>query len=38
MSLTSDYASKSTEISAAICGDDSWTIQAIQWSCQPNHD
>jgi len=38
MSLGSDNASKSAEISAAICGDDSWTIQAIQWSCQPNHD
>ena len=30
--------SDSTEASAAVCGDDGWTIDAVQWSCQPNKD
>jgi len=26
------------EASAAICGDDGWTIDSVQWSCTPNKD
>jgi hypothetical protein len=26
------------EASAAVCGDDSWTIDSIHWSCEPNKD
>ena len=38
LKLASDNASQSAEASAAVCGDDSWAIQSIQWSCQPNRD
>src|SRR5690242_21419102 len=27
--------SQSADASAAVCGDDSWTIQDVSWSCQP---
>ena len=30
--------SQSTDASAAVCGDQSWSIDAIQWSCQPPKD
>lgn len=33
-----DGGSQSTEASAAICGDDAWTIDSVEWSCQPNKD
>ena len=33
-----DGGSQSTEASAAICGDDAWSIDAVQWSCHPNKD
>lgn len=33
-----DGASLSAEASAAVCGDDSWAIDSVQWSCQPNKD
>jgi len=33
-----DGASQSTEASAAICRDDGWVIDSVQWSCQPNKD
>jgi hypothetical protein len=26
------------EASAAICGDDSWMIDNVHWSCEPNKD
>ncbi|MGE0547853.1 MAG: hypothetical protein AB7O24_02835 [Kofleriaceae bacterium] len=26
------------EASATACGDDSWMIDSIQWSCEPNRD
>jgi len=26
------------EASATVCGDDSWTIDSIHWSCEPNKD
>ncbi|HEV7555245.1 MAG TPA: hypothetical protein VGO00_07325 [Kofleriaceae bacterium] len=38
LKLGSDNASQSAEASATVCGDDSWAIQSIQWSCQPNRD
>ena len=28
----------SAEASAAICGDDAWSIDSIEWSCAPNKD
>lgn len=28
----------SAEASAAICGDDAWQLDSVQWSCQPNKD
>ncbi len=31
-------AASSAEASASVCGDDGWTIEAIEWSCQPNKD
>lgn len=31
-------ASQSAEASAAICGDDAWAIDSVEWSCQPNKD
>ena len=31
-------ATQSTDASAAVCGDDSWTIQDVTWSCQPKDD
>ncbi len=30
--------SDSRQASAALCGDDGWTIDSITWSCQPNSD
>ncbi|MBA3821529.1 MAG: hypothetical protein H0X17_21780 [Deltaproteobacteria bacterium] len=30
--------SLSAAASAAVCGDDGWTIDQINWSCQPNKD
>ena len=29
---------QTAEASAAICGDDGWSIDHIAWSCQPNKD
>lgn len=29
---------KSVEASAAVCGDDSFAIDSINWSCEPNKD
>ncbi len=37
LALTEGMTS-SAEASAAVCGDDSWTIDGIEWSCQPNKD
>ncbi len=37
LSLTEGAAS-SAEASAAVCGDDGWSIEAIEWSCQPNKE
>lgn len=28
----------SAEASASVCGDDSWAIESINWSCEPNDD
>ena len=33
-----DGGSQSTEASAAICGDDAWSIDSVEWSCQPSKD
>jgi len=37
LALTND-ATQSAEASATVCGDDSWTIDSIHWSCEPNND
>jgi hypothetical protein len=31
-------ATGAADASAAVCGDDSWTIEGIEWACQPNND
>jgi hypothetical protein len=28
--------SQSAEASAAVCGDDGWVIDSVQWACQPD--
>jgi len=28
----------SGQATASVCGDDSWSIEAINWSCEPNKD
>jgi hypothetical protein len=33
-----DGGSESAEASAAICGDDAWTIDSVHWTCVPNRD
>jgi hypothetical protein len=39
MKLALEHGSTSSaEASAAVCGDDSWTIDGIEWSCQPNQE
>ena len=30
--------SQSAEASAVVCGDAAWTIDLVQWTCQPNKD
>ena len=37
LSLVEGGAS-SADVSAAVCGDDSWSIENIEWSCQPNKE
>ncbi len=29
---------QSTEASAEFCGDDGWTIEAVQWGCEPSKE
>lgn len=29
---------QSTEASAAICGDEAWTIESVTWGCEPSKD
>lgn len=29
---------KSAQASAAVCGDDSWVLDSINWACEPNKD
>jgi hypothetical protein len=31
-------STSAAEASASVCGDDSWTIDSIHWSCEPNKD
>jgi len=31
-------AAGSAQASAAVCGDDAWSIEAINWSCSPNKE
>ncbi len=38
ISVEATKSSQSADASAAVCGDDAWSIDQIQWSCQPNKD
>ncbi len=38
LSLAADKGSETKAVSAAVCGDDSWTISGVQWSCTANND
>jgi len=29
---------RATEASAAMCGDDAWVLDSVNWSCEPNAD
>ena len=29
---------QTAEASAAVCGDESWTIEGVQWGCEPSKD
>ena len=29
---------QTTEASASVCGDDGWTIEGVQWGCEPSKD
>jgi len=33
-----DGTSQSADASAAICGDDAWAIDSVNWSCLPNKE
>lgn len=33
-----DGTTQTAEASAAVCGDDSWSIDDVEWSCAPNKD
>jgi hypothetical protein len=33
-----DGGSQSAEASASVCGDAGWTIDSVQWRCEPNKD
>jgi hypothetical protein len=37
MQVTTNSTS-AIEASAAVCGDDSWLIDSVHWSCEPNKD
>lgn len=38
LSLAADRGVQSKAVSAAVCGDDTWTISGVTWSCAPNND
>jgi hypothetical protein len=38
LSLAADRGVQSKAISAAVCGDDSWMISGVAWSCAANND
>jgi hypothetical protein len=33
-----DAAMGSAQATAAMCGDDAWSIDSVEWSCEPNKD
>lgn len=37
MTVTTNSTS-AAEATASMCGDDSWTIDSVHWSCEPNTD
>jgi hypothetical protein len=36
--LAASGGSETAEASAALCGDASWTIDSVHWSCEPSKD
>jgi hypothetical protein len=36
--FTLDKSSDTSEASAAVCGDDAWSIEGVQWNCEPDND
>lgn len=38
VALGADNGSQTAEASATMCGDDSWAIDSVRWSCQPNNE
>lgn len=36
--VEAEKSSQSVDASAAMCGDDAWTMDQIQWGCQPNKE
>lgn len=38
LSLAADRGVQNKVVSAAVCGDDSWTISGVVWSCAANND
>ncbi|MEO8843701.1 MAG: hypothetical protein ABI591_29340 [Kofleriaceae bacterium] len=38
VSLVADTGSSTKDVSAAVCGDDSFSIEGIEWSCAANND
>lgn len=33
-----DGTRQTASASASVCGDDDWTIDAVEWGCEPNKD
>lgn len=37
VSLAADNGSSTKDVSAAVCGDDAFSIEGIEWACAPNN-
>ena len=38
VSLAADNGTSTKDVSASVCGDDSFSIEGIEWSCSANND
>jgi len=38
LSLAADRGVQTKDVSASVCGDDSWTISGVSWSCAASND